>query len=102
MPRSARPGVLAAVILLLATTACGGGGEPSAEELEEDISEQLVEGGMDEEQADCVAGVIVEEIGTEELDDVDFSAEEPPEDLREDITAATLTALERCGEGEPE
>jgi len=103
MPRSARSGALAAVILLFATTACGSD-EPTAEELQDEISEQLVEGGLDEEQADCVAGVIVEEIGTEELQDVDFSAEEPPEDLQEDIAAATRTALETCeggAEGEP-
>ncbi|MFP5255874.1 MAG: hypothetical protein ACLGI8_08515 [Acidimicrobiia bacterium] len=101
-----RAGTSALVALLLVATlaACGGDQERSTEDIQADIAEQLAEDGLDDEAADCVAGVIVDEIGAEELQDVDFSAEEPPADLREDISAATLAAIDECdlgADGEP-
>jgi|GEM_PF-2952591 hypothetical protein len=100
MQPRARTRALAALTLVVSLAACGGGDRSrSAEDIEADIAEQLEESGLPEETAGCVAGVIVDEIGVEELQDVDFSAEEPPADLQEEITAATLAAIEQCDLG---
>jgi len=98
MQPAARVVALVALVALAALSACGGGGdEPSAEDIEAQIATQLEEGGLPEDDAACVAGVIVDEIGVDELQDVDFSAEEPPADLQDDISAATLAAIDACG-----
>lgn len=100
MQPRARASVLAALTLVASLAACGGGDQDrSADEIEADIAAQLEESGLDEAAATCVAGVIVDEIGVEELQDVDFSAEEPPADLQEEISAATLAAIEQCDLG---
>src|SRR3546814_7432790 len=86
-----------AVASLLA--ACGSGdSDDSPEELQEKLAEELQDSGigLSDEQADCFAGVLVEEIGADELNDVDFTAEEPPEELAEAFGAASLPAVEEC------
>ncbi len=96
---TARAGALsAAVVLVLGLTACGNDDGGSSEaDIKDEISEQLAEGGqLDDETADCFAGVIVDEIGADRLEDVDFSAEEPPAGLEEDFSAAAIKALEEC------
>lgn len=97
MQPASRAGAIVALVALTALSACGGGDDPSAEDIEAEISAQLAEGGLAEDDADCVAGVIVDEIGVDQLEDVDFSAEEPPAELEDDISAATLTAIDECG-----
>lgn len=88
---------LATITVVSTLAACAGGDQDrSVDEIEADIEAQLEESGLDGAAATCVAGVIVEEIGVEELQDVDFSAEEPPADLQEDISAATLAAIDQC------
>ncbi|MGV3757943.1 MAG: hypothetical protein ACO1PW_00170 [Actinomycetota bacterium] len=100
MQPGARTRVLAALSLVAILAACGGGDDSrSAEDIEADIAAQLEEEGLPEDTASCVAGVIVDEIGVEELQDVDFSAEEPPADLQEEITAASLAAIDECDLG---
>lgn len=99
MQPRARASALAALLLVAGLAACGGDQERSADDIEADIAAQLEEGGLDAEAADCVAGVIVDEIGADELRDVDFSAEEPPADLEDDIAAATLAAIDECDLG---
>jgi hypothetical protein len=96
MQPSARIGVLASLLLALGATACAGADEPTADEVAEELSEQLQDGGFEAEAADCVAEVVVDELGVERVQDVDFGAEEPPEDLREDIAAAVVVAAEEC------
>jgi len=95
---TARAGALAAAVLLvLGLSACGDDGGSSEADIKDEISEQLAEGGqLDDETADCFAGVIVDEIGAERLEDVDFAAEEPPEGLEEDFSAAAIKALDEC------
>lgn len=93
-PRRRALGFLA---LLALVAGCGGGSSTrSAEDIEDDIAAQLEESGLSEDAASCAAKVVVEEIGAEELQDVDFSAEEPPADLEEQITAAALAAIDEC------
>src|SRR3546814_14093048 len=86
-----------AVASLLA--ACGGGdSDDSPEELQEKLAEELLDSGigMSDEQAECFDGVLVEEIGADELNDVDFTADEQPEALDEAFGAASLTAVDKC------
>lgn len=98
---TARTGAFATavvLVLVLGLSACGddGGGNSEAD-IKDKISEQLAEGGqLDDETADCFAGVIVDEIGADRLEDVDFSAEEPPKGLEEDFGAAAIKALDEC------
>ena len=96
MQPAARLSLLAPALVALALSGCGGDDDKSTADIEAEISTQLVEGGLDEESADCVAAVIVEEVGTEELQDVDFSADEPPAELEEAISAASITAFGEC------
>lgn len=64
--------------LLLGAGACSRS-DPSAEDLRDDLSDALQRGedGLTEEQADCYAAIIVEEVGRDALNDVDFDDEEP-------------------------
>src|SRR3546814_14048611 len=61
-----------AVASLLA--ACGGGdSDDSPEELQEKLPQELLDSGicLGDEQAQCFAGVLVEEVGPDELTDSD-------------------------------
>lgn len=101
MQRAARYGAIAPLAALLAVlSACAGGSDDrSAEDIQADIAAQLEEGGKDEPTAECVAEVVVAEVGVDELSDVDFSDEEPPAELQEDITRAALAAIDECDLG---
>jgi len=88
------------LVLVVGLAACAGGSrDRSAEDIEEDVAAQLEEAGYPSEDAACVAEVVVEEIGVDELQDVDFTDEEPPEELQEAIAAAALAAIDRCDLG---
>jgi len=97
MPRYLRAATLAAAAVL-AVAACGGPDDKTAEEVTEDISESLQAGGngFDAETADCIAAVIVEEVGLDNIADVDFDAEEPPEELQEEFATAAQAATQEC------
>ncbi|MGV3757944.1 MAG: DUF2510 domain-containing protein [Actinomycetota bacterium] len=47
-------------------------------------------------QADCLADHIIDELGEDRLKDVDFSADDPPADLEDDLFAAADSGLEAC------
>lgn len=98
MERTARTGALvAAVVLILGLAACGDDDGGSEADVKAEISEQLAEDGtLDEETADCFADVIVDEIGADKLEDVDFSSEEPPEGLQEEFADAAVKAIDEC------
>ena len=75
----------------------------SEEDLVDELSETLQSGGegFDEETADCFAEIVVDEVGVEELQDVDLTADEPPEELQDEIAAAAVRAAEECDLSEP-
>lgn len=102
MQPSARIGVLASLLLVFGASACAGSDEPTADEVAEEVSEQLQDGGFEAEAADCVAEVVVDELGVDRVEDVDFSDETPPADLREDLAAAVVVAAEECDLSAPE
>lgn len=99
MRRTPLLGAAASLCLVLATTACGGDSDGDSEaDIVDDLSQTLQgEGaGLDAEAADCYAEIIVDEVGAEALKDVDLSADEPPEELQDEITAAAVRAAEEC------
>ena len=96
MRRSARFAAVATVSLLF--SACAGNRDESEADLVEDISTSLQGDavGLDEEQADRCAEIIVDEVGVEALKDIDLAAEVPPEELQEEIVAAAVRGAEEC------
>jgi hypothetical protein len=89
----------ACLCLVFAATACGGDSDGDSEaDVIDDLSESLQgEGaGLDAEAADCYAEIIVDEVGADALKDVDLAADEPPEELQDEITAAAVRAAEEC------
>lgn len=86
----------AAVVLTLGLSACGdSGGDSSDADIKDKIAEQFVDGGLDKDDADCFADVIVDEVGADRLNDVDFSAEQPAE-LEDELTSAAAKATDEC------
>lgn len=99
MRRTPLIGVAAALCLLLTTAACASDGDGDSEaDIVNELSQTLQGegGGLDAEAADCYAKIIVDEVGVEALKDVDLPADEPPEELQDDISAAALRATEEC------
>ena len=90
----------AVLCVVLGAAACGGDSDEKSEaELVDDISEVLQENqlGLDEDQAECWAEIIVDEAGADALNDVDLAESEPPAALQDQITAAAQRAVEDCG-----
>lgn len=97
MRRNLLSGALSALVVVLGLTACGGGGDDDPEDLRADLSEEIQTSlDLDADQADCFAGVLIDEIGEEDLQDVDFSAEEPPAGMEDEFTSAALVAIDEC------
>ncbi|MEO7570953.1 MAG: hypothetical protein ABIX10_00815 [Acidimicrobiales bacterium] len=89
----------AAACLALVTTACGGGDDDkSRADVKEELSRSLQAGGsgFDAAAAGCFADIVIDEVGLEEMRKVDLSADEPPEALQDDITAAAQRAADEC------
>ena len=51
---------------------------------------------LDAEAADCYAEIIVDEVGVEALKDIDLTADEPPEELQDEIATAATRAADEC------
>jgi len=91
-------GALAALSLGFGLVACGDDEGGDADDLKAELSEEFQDdgAGLDEGDADCFAEVIVDEIGADELADVDFSAESPPAELEDEFAAAAQKAIADC------
>ena len=110
-------GILAAVILLvIAAVAFGGDDKISTEATSSDptsttqasptdgVRASLVglltnDSGLSKQDAECAADVIIDEIGVDRLEGVDFDADEPPAGLEADFGAATMKAMRECNIG---
>ncbi len=102
MRRTSLLGAAAALCLLGGAAGCGGGDDDKSEaEIKAELVENLRDGedGLDEETAECFADVIIEEVGVDELRDVDLTADEPPEEIQEEVTAAGSRAVTECDFG---
>jgi hypothetical protein len=97
-PRTLLTVVAAAVPLALLAPACSQQDDPSPEELTEDLAEELRErdGSLTADQAECFAGLVVEELGVEDIQDVELSDEDPTSELAEGIAAAAVQARDEC------
>ena len=91
-------GAAVSLCLVVAPAACGGEDAESEEDMVNQVSETLQGGGegFDEETADCFAQIVVDEVGIEELRDVELTADEPPEELQDEFAAAAVRAGEEC------
>lgn len=82
--------------LALGAAACGGDDGDSEAELKDQLTGMLERAGrIAPDAADCYADIVIEDVGVEELQDVDLSATVPGE-LAEEIAAATKRADEEC------
>jgi len=81
--------------MVVALVGCGSSGDSDAE-IEATVAAQLAEGGLDDEAAECVAAVLMKEIGADKIKDVDLSASEPEGRLDDEIAAAAIKAEARC------
>jgi hypothetical protein len=98
MQRTPLLGVAASLCLVFAVAACGGeeSGDSKADFVDQ-VSETLqASSGLDQEAADCKAGVLVDDLGVDTLKDIDLSADQPPEDLQEELVTATAHATDEC------
>lgn len=93
-------GILAAVIILvIAALAFGDDDKGSTDALRADLVGLMTadgEAGFSQRDAECAAGVVIDEIGADRLEGVDFDAEEPPPGLEDDFGAAMLKAVQHC------
>lgn len=85
-------------LLSVAAGACAGAGEKSESDITADLSEEIrnANEGLTEDQADCMAEVIVEVVGIEELREVNFDDEDPAGDLGPALVEATREARDKC------
>jgi ABC-type glycerol-3-phosphate transport system substrate-binding protein len=89
-----------AVLALVGTAAACGGGEDEVSD--DDVAAELafeLEGaaaGLSAEAAECVAGVLVEELGADTIQDIDLTADAPPEDEQEAFVEAVQQASTDC------
>lgn len=92
------PLLAAAAVVLLFGAACGGASEPDEDETRQDVIDQLHDGGegFSEEATECFADILIDEIGIEELQDVDLTSSDPPEGLDDEVATASLRAVDEC------
>jgi len=87
--------VAASIAAVLVLGACG-----STDASEDDVHDVLTEAGASEEQADCAAGDIADELTQDELNDL--AGADSVGDIPEDIDEAITPILDRClAEGGP-
>jgi hypothetical protein len=97
MSRSSRLVALAALALALPVVGCSGGDEVTDADVVEELSTDLeTTMGLSASDADCVAERLVDDLGADELRDVDFAADEPPASDQEELAAAVLDARSDC------
>lgn len=91
-------GILAVVALAVGAFLLLGGDDDSSDVRAQLASRILEEsdGELTRSQADCVAGVFVDEIGENELRNVDFDADEPPPELAEAFATVGFQAFSEC------
>jgi hypothetical protein len=92
-------GVVALVAILAGVFLLGGDDDDGGGDLQTRIANQIREGGqsgLDQEEAECLAGELIDEVGADKLERVDFTAEAPPEDIADEINDAFVAAIPTC------
>jgi hypothetical protein len=98
MRRSPLIGLLLALTLLVG--ACSGSSkDPTASELRAKIATQVrgIQTSLTAKQADCYAGLLVKEIGTKTINDLDLRDKAPDPKVAKDLAAAAVAATTSCG-----
>ncbi len=88
----------AGLLLGLALAGCSGGEDDKTEaELVDDLS-AVIESDerFDADAADCLAQIVVDEVGVDELQDLDLADDEPSAEVGEAIAAAAQRAADEC------
>lgn len=94
--------VVAIVIALVVLVGGDDGKDNSAAAISRRMADKLQqEEGLRTEDARCVADRLVDELGTDRLEDVDLDADQPPKDLQDDINEAFPKAITACHVGGP-
>lgn len=89
-------GILAVVAIVVAALLLGGGSDDD-EDIRGQLASELKSGsGLSQGQAECVADAVVDELGEDRFKGVDFSAEEPPPGLADDLFTAAFDSAEQC------
>lgn len=90
-------GILAVIAIIVAVLLLGGGDDKDGESVTTQLAAQFKRGGdLTNAQADCIAESVVDEMGEDAFDGVDFTADEPPEEIQDELFSAALNALEDC------
>ena len=95
--------IAAALALASLVGACTQQKDPSADELQDDLVEELrdIDASLTADQADCYAELLVDKVGVDEIVDVKFSAEEPSAKVADGIAEAAVAARDQCGLADP-
>ncbi len=99
MARSSWLRALAALAVLASAGACGNTSDSvDDDDVAADLSAELQGDalGLSADDADCVAGVLVDELGGDTLQDIDLTADAPPAGDEEAFAAAVLQAIDDC------
>jgi hypothetical protein len=89
-------GVVAVIAVIVGVLLLGGGSDG---DLQTRISSEIRDGGqsgLSKKEADCLAGELIDEMGADKLKDVDFSAEDPPAAIADDLNDAFVAAIPKC------
>ena len=92
-------GILAAVVLAVVAFLLLGGDDDDSS-VEARLAAQIQagsEGQLSDDQAKCVSAHIVDEIGVDRMEGVDFDADEPPAGMEDELIAASFGAIAECG-----
>ena len=99
MRRSKALATMASLCVLLGAAACGGK-EQSEDEIVDDLSASLQAGGddglSDPEVADCVAEIVVDEIGLDAARDITAADPEPSKAQQKAVATATIRGKDEC------
>ena len=102
-PRSKRGlliggGILAlAIVALVAFLVLGGDDDDDRSRIHSALTSELRdEGDLTDVQADCVADHIIDEVGVDKLKDVDFSDDDPPAALADELGDAAFSSISEC------
>lgn len=90
-------GILAVVAIVVAALLLGGDDGGGEDDIRAQLASQLRGGsGLSHEQAECVADAVIDDLGADRFDGVDFGADEPPPELADDLFTAAFDSFERC------
>ena len=90
-------GILAVVAIVVAALLLGGDDDGGDDDIRAQLASQLKDGsGLSQAQAECVADAVVDDLGADRFEGVDFDAEEPPPGLADDLFNAAFDSLDAC------